>query len=308
MIDRVGNVTLDYTYYAGRDLYSDGEIEDELLDIVKNNSEDCFEDIIVERKSWPIMYHLSNVRSNIVDWIGITKEDSVLEVGAGCGAITGKLADMAKNVTCIELSQKRSLINAYRNINRDNINILLGNFENIEKNITEKYDYITLIGVFEYGELYIDDKQPYNTFLKKIKKHLKENGKIVIAIENKLGLKYWAGCKEDHVGKYFEGIEDYVNTKGVRTFSKNELEEMFKEIGMDKYEFYYPYPDYKLPKLIYSDNYLPKVGELNNNLWNFDNERIISFDETKVYNMIIKEKMFPIYSNSYLIILENGGV
>ena len=45
-----------------------------------------------------------------------------------------------------------------------------------------------------------------------------------MAIENKLGLKYFAGCKEDHVGRMFEGIEGYKNTSGVETFSKRELE------------------------------------------------------------------------------------
>ena len=113
----------------------------------------------------------------------------MLEIGSGCGAITGTLADKAKKVTCIELSKKRSLINAYRNKDKDNIEILVGNFEDIEKDIVEKYDYITLIGVFEYGEAYISSEKPYENFLKIISKHLKENGKIIIAIENKLGSK-----------------------------------------------------------------------------------------------------------------------
>ena len=30
-----------------------------------------------------------------------------------------------------------------------------------------------------------------------------------MAIENKLGLKYWSGCKEDHTGRYFEGVSKY---------------------------------------------------------------------------------------------------
>ena len=31
--EKIGNVTLNYQYYPGEDLYSDGSIEDELLDI-----------------------------------------------------------------------------------------------------------------------------------------------------------------------------------------------------------------------------------------------------------------------------------
>ena len=32
----VGNVKLNLDYYSGEDLYSDGDIENEILDIVKN--------------------------------------------------------------------------------------------------------------------------------------------------------------------------------------------------------------------------------------------------------------------------------
>lgn len=40
-----------------------------------------------------------------------------------------------------------------------------GKLPEIEKNLTEKYDYITLIGVFEYGEAYIQSETPYVDFL-----------------------------------------------------------------------------------------------------------------------------------------------
>lgn len=308
MSKRIGSIVLNYEHYSGSDLYSDGEVEDELLDIVQNHDKTEFNSIIAKCNKWAIMYHLSELRSNIIEWVPISKEETVMEIGSGCGAITGTLANKAKKVTCIELSQKRSLINAYRNKNKDNVEILLGNLEDIEKSIIEKYDYITLIGVFEYGEAYISTENPYENFLRIISKHLKENGKIIIAIENKLGLKYWAGCKEDHVGRYFESIEDYPSAHGVKTFSKKELEEIIQSVGFNNYKFYYPYPDYKLPTTIYSDSYLPKIGELNNNMRNFDRERMIIFDETRVYDTIIKEKLFPIYSNSYLIVIEKEGV
>lgn len=308
MNEKVGNVILNYTHYSGVDLYSEGEVENELLDIVQNYQEKQFNNVIAERKKWSIMYHLSHIRANIIEWLPISKKETVLEIGSGCGAITGILADKSKKVTCIELSKKRSLINAHRNKFKNNIEILLGNFEDVERDIVEKYDYITLIGVFEYGESYISKENPYESFLKIISKHLGENGKIIIAIENKLGLKYWAGCKEDHIDKYFENIEDYTNTKGVKTFSRKELEEIIQKCGFYNYKFYYPYPDYKLPTQIYSDSYLPKRGELNNNNRNFDKERILTFDESKVYDTIIKEGLFPIYSNSYLVVIEKGGI
>lgn len=78
------------------------------------------------------------------------------------------------------------------------------------------------------------------------------------AVENRLGLKYWAGCTEDHVGKYFEGLENYPDTRSVRTFSRKELSDIIDQAGEFKTTFYYPYPDYKFPMTIYSDKRLPE--------------------------------------------------
>lgn len=304
MQEKIGNVVLQMQYYPGQDFYTDGEIEDYMLEIAKKHGDIEYSHVIEEEKSWPILYHFSHVRENIVNWLPITREQQVLEIGSGCGAITGALSDRAGKVQCVELSKKRSLINAYRHRDRDNIHILLGNFQDIEPNLTETYDWITLIGVFEYSDAYIGTKEPYQEMLLRMKKHLKPGGKIVIAIENRLGLKYWAGCTEDHVGTYFEGIEGYPNTTGVKTFSRKELEEIFEATGNWNVDFYYPYPDYKLPMTIYSDSYLPKTGELSNNRYNYDRERMQLFDETRVYDGLIHNGLFQEFSNSFLVILE----
>ena len=304
--ETIGKVTLNYEYYPGQDFYCDGAVEDELLEIVKNHEASEFNHIIAERNEWPILYHLSPTRGNIIDWMPMASDAKVLEVGAGCGAVTGAIAAKAGRVDCIELSRKRSLINAYRNQEYDNIHIYVGNFKEIEKSLTEQYDYITLIGVLEYAESYISAEKPYVEFLRLMHRHLKPAGKLVIAIENKYGLKYWAGCKEDHLSMYFEGIEGYRDSQGVKTFSKKELENLFRESGYQTWEFYYPYPDYKLPCAIYSDQYLPKPGELSNNMRNFDGDRLVLFDEGKVFDGLIQEGQFPFYANSYLAILGRG--
>ena len=302
MNKKIGNVTLNYDLYSGEDLYSDGPVEDELLEIVKTIPKEQYSSVINGKKSWPILYHLSYYRENIINWMPIGKDESVLEVGSGCGALTGILSEMAKDVTCIELSEKRSLINAYRNIDKDNIEIIIGNFQDIEKTLDKKYDYITLIGVLEYGALYIDADNPHVEFLKCLKQHLKPNGKVVIAIENKLGMKYWAGCKEDHLGVEFIGIEGYPGESKVRTFSKYELSEIVKNAGYNNTEFYYPYPDYKFPTTIYSDDYLPSIGELCRNDRNFDSERLYVFNELLSFNSVIKANLFDSFSNSFLVV------
>lgn len=105
MTEQIGKITLDLSKYPGEDLYCDGTVEDELLDIVKKYSRVEYPQLIEQRKSWPILYHLSPLRENIVDFVPMTAQDKVLEVGSGCGAITGALARKAGSVTCVDLSK-----------------------------------------------------------------------------------------------------------------------------------------------------------------------------------------------------------
>ena len=302
-IERIGKVSLDLTHYPGEDLYCDGAAEDELLQIARDYAEVEYPKIIEERRSWEILYHLSAQRENIVEWLPIDKSMKVLEVGAGCGAITGALAKKAGSVTCVDLSKKRSMINAYRHSDCENVTIHVGNFQDIEPDLPCDYDYICLIGVLEYAQSYIGGDTPFENFLNIIRHHLKRSGRIVIAIENRFGLKYWAGCKEDHLGTYFSGIEGYPDGGVVRTFTRNGLERIFLNCGIEEYAFYYPYPDYKFMATLYSDERQPKMGELSNNIRNFDRDRMVLFDEKKAYDSILREGLFPLYANSYLAVI-----
>ena len=301
--EEIGRIKLDLTHYPGEDYYCDGDVEDELLDIARNYAEVEYQRIIEEKKSWPILYHLSAQRENIVEWLPITKNMKVLEVGSGCGAITGALSRKAGSVTCIDLSRKRSRINAYRHMDADNVTIHVGNFQDVEPDLPCDFDYICLIGVFEYAQAYIQSETPYEDFLKIIRKHVKRDGHIAIAIENKFGLKYWAGCREDHLGTYFSGLEDYPEGGVVRTFTADGLRELAARCGFRRAQMYYPYPDYKFMTCLYSDDRLPQIGELSSNLRNFDRDRLRLFDEKKVFDTILRERKFPLFSNSYMMIL-----
>lgn len=302
-IEKIGKITLDYEYYPGEDYYCDGLVEDELLNIVKNHAPVEFPAIIEERGNWPVLYHLSDQRENIVNWLPITKDMKVLEIGSGCGAITGALSAKAGSVTSIDLSRKRSLINAYRHEECENVTIKVGNFKDIEPKLEKDFDCALLIGVLEYGESYIGGQTPFESFIKTIRKHVKKGGAIIIAIENRYGMKYWAGCREDHNGEFFSGIENYPNGSCAKTFSRKELEKICKNAGEKKVSFYYPYPDYKFMTTLYSDARLPLKGELINNNRNYDRDRMKLFDEATVFDGIIEEGLFPFYSNSYLLVL-----
>ncbi len=301
MIEKIENVKLNLEFYSGKDLYSDGEIEDELLEICKAGN---IEHALETSNKWPILYHLSNIRENLLEWYSFKDNSSVLEIGSGCGALTGLFCEKVEKVTCIELSKKRSMINAYKNKKYSNLEIYVGNFENII--LEEKFDYITLIGVLEYSPSYINSKKPFHDFLLKIKSLLKPEGKIIIGIENKYGLKYISGAYEDHTGTLFSGIEEYKDFDHVRTFTRKEIINILDDMGLNKYEFYYPMPDYKMPKFIFSDNHKYNIGDMRNISQLYDNDCYHFFTEEIVFDNLCKNNMFPEFANSFLIFCESN--
>lgn len=294
----IGKVKINDTFYCGSDLYSDGDlIEEEMLDIARSGE---WEKELAKSNKWAILYHFSDIRGNIIDWYPINKTETVLEIGAGCGAVSGVLCRKAKRVVGIELSKRRSLINAYRNRDCENLEIIVGNFKDIV--LEEKFDYVTLIGVLEYAALYMESDNPYEDMLRQIQDYLKPDGRIIIAIENKMGLKYLNGAKEDHVGKRFAGMEDYRYITDVRTFSRQELEKMLENCGISEYSFYYPVPDYKLPDTVYSDECLPRRGDVR--IWgtNYDSVRLSMYNDAIMADQVCADGMFGYFSNSFLVI------
>lgn len=296
----IGGFTLNYKYYTGSDFYSDGDVEDTILEICKNGN---IEEELNKGNSWPILYHLSKTRENLLDWYEFYQKGSLLEIGSGCGALTGLFSKRLDRVVCIELSRRRSLINAHKNSKEGNAEIYVGNFQDVK--LEEKFDYVTLIGVFEYSKVYLNCENPFNEMLNKVKGNLKKGGKLIIAIENKMGMKYLSGAAEDHTGYPFDGINNYVRQESAITFTKDQLEKMLQESGYGKLEFYYPMPDYKLPYVIYSDDYLPGVGEVRNMSKAYSGINYQMFSENMAYDIVCNDNRFPYFANSFLLIAEN---
>lgn len=291
---------LNLDFYSGKDLYSDGNTEKEILEYEKKYKENEFDKIFENDIRWPIFYHLTDIRKNILNWYPFNKDSEVLEIGAGMGAITGILCDKVKKVTAVELSKQRAQSIMNRCADKENLEIIVGNFNDI-KFENKEFDYITLIGVFEYAALYTNTENPYIDFLNNIKTLLKPNGKLLIAIENKFGMKYWAGAPEDHTSIVYDGITGYSEQSKVKTFGKEEIKKILENSGFNNTKFYYPLPDYKLPTLIFSDEYLPDEKTIENYIPYYYEGTEIQFDEITAYKEVIKNNKFDFFANSFFI-------
>lgn len=296
---------LNLKYYNGQNSYSDGdELEESILNALKaGDMKEAFQ----EPRPWPVTYHFSPMRRNLLEWLPFEKTASVLEIGGGCGALTGLLCEKCEHVTALELSKRRAeIIVARHGRYEGRLEVIAGNFKEVP--LERKYNYVTLIGVLEYAESFEvepeNDKKEHDSyigFLKKIRELLLPGGQLIIAIENQFGLKYFAGAKEDHAGKAFVGIEGYPGSPGFRTFGREKLKSLLSLSGYSDLMFYYPYPDYKFASKIFTDARPPTIEDLDAASANPDSERYILFNEQKAFRDIIENGMFGFFANSFLI-------
>lgn len=293
----MANLILDY--YCGEDLYSDGSVEELILEAVRNQWDLMDLDKYVNSdKYFAFLYHLSPIRENILNWYPFKEGCRILEVGSGCGAITGLLCQKAGWVTSVELSRQRATINYERNKDAQNLEIMVGNLNDLPQD--DKYDYVILNGVLEYACSFTEGAKPFHAFLKSVRGFLKPHGILLTAIENRLGAKYFAGAPEDHTDRSFWGVREYPQDNSVRTFSKHELSSLLRESGYEHQRFYYPFPDYKFPSEIFTDDSI-KNGTYGKRSIYFEKYYDRLFEEDLLEKSLSNEGIMDRFVNSFLV-------
>jgi SAM-dependent methyltransferase len=199
---------------------------------------------------WPIRYHLCPERSNLLRHLDFAGLD-VLELGAGMGGASRYIAENARRFVAVEGSEARAAALRRRLHDLNNWESFVANLQDYQTD--ERFDVVCLIGVLEYAELYIDPPagmSPFEWTMRHAASFLKPGGCLIVAIENRNGIKYWAGAPEDHTGRMFDGICGYGPSKTPRTFSRKTLLDHFNRAGLPEIAEYYPWPDYKTPSSV----------------------------------------------------------
>ncbi|SAL59052.1 rhamnan synthesis F family protein [Caballeronia humi] len=235
--------------------YTDGdEAEERLLRILEKATDLSVlsAELRAHCTDWPSTYHLSGTRANILrPCEHLLLKGDILEVGAGCGAITRYLGESGANVYALEGSIRRATIARTRTRDLPSVTVIAERFDDFRSE--QRFDVITLIGVLEYANLFTGGDNPHRAMLERIRSLLKPDGKIIIAIENQLGLKYFAGAPEDHLGQPMYGIEGRYRNDEPQTFGREVLRDMLRESGYPQSQFLAPFPDYKLPTAVISE-------------------------------------------------------
>lgn len=275
-------VNLDY-YKELEDVKQISEEYEEVLQRVENCAGEDFSKTLDSKARIKNVIALSDVRENILNWYDFKKDCTILELNANYGEITGLLCKNAKKVVSIESSKKYADIIEKRHKNKENLELIVGNYENIE--LQEKFDYIVIIGMVE------NLKQA----IKYSKKYLKEDGTILLAVNNRFGVKAWITMNEN---------ANVINNQK-QAISREQLENILQ--GMN-YKYYYPLPDYKLPNIIYADNSMPTTANIYRDLTYKDEN--VNFKEVDTYYQIISNNKedFKKFANSFLLEISNKEI
>lgn len=209
---------------------------------------------------------------NILNWYPFNKTQKVLEVGKKSEELTKFLTDKCSSI------QKISKI------------------EELE-NIDAKFNIIILLGINE------NEKINLKNLVRRLEGFLEMDGRILLAVDNKFGIRFWAGNPENILEKKFTSLLGYNNEyEKIETYTKKYIKTQLNEIGY-KTRFYYPLPDYRRPNVIFSDDALPEYNSIDKYNPYYTEKSDILFNEIDVFREILKtdKEMFAFFANSFLV-------
>ena len=262
-------------------------IEQEIINYIEKFDKKDYEEIIRKDNRIEIIQIFSKLRENIISWYCFEENSTILEIGADWGQITEILSKSAKKVVSVEESSKKREAILKRHKDIENLEII----DNID-NIQEKFDYITLIGIEK-------TKKELKDLLISLKDLLNDNGKILITVDNKIGMSLFTSINDNE--------EEISNISNEYIYTLNELEEQIKKAGFKNQNTYYPMPDYKLTNVIYTEENPLSISNITRNITYNEEDAIKLYKQNDVYMRIIKDDIIKKYlMNTFFIEIYNG--
>jgi 2-polyprenyl-3-methyl-5-hydroxy-6-metoxy-1,4-benzoquinol methylase len=259
---------------------------------------------------WPTRYHLSPQRANIVRPFDLRPGQRILEIGAGTGAITRYLGETGAEVTALEGNLDRARLAAMRCQDLENVEVICGTLDAYEDD--NGFDLVCLIGVLEYAGCGDADSAYGTSFLDRAAGLMRPRGALLVAIENQIGLKYLLGYEEDHLGRPWAGIEGYDRGQGVKTFSRKTLCNLLSSCGLPDQTWFYPFPDYKLPRVILADAAFSETDApvfvdqlVGKPVGDLSSERTLLCNDRLAHQVLLEAGLGRDVANSFLVVAQS---
>jgi hypothetical protein len=119
------------------------------------------------------------------------------------------------------------------------------------------------------------------------------------------------GYPEDHTGKFWDGILDYYGSDKPRTYSRQELSSLLFAAGFENQYWWYPFPDYKMPRTLLSEKSFQILDPIQISdllplpFQSAGSGTLLNFDSNDLILSIGKSGLLEELSNSFLVICSN---
>ncbi|MCR5012747.1 MAG: hypothetical protein K6A72_10410 [Lachnospiraceae bacterium] len=174
-------------------------------------------------------------------------------------------------------------------------------FELKEGKEKSKADYVISIS---YPELLNDPTALFAW----AKEHLAFDGRLILGMNNRLGIKYFCGDCDPHTLQGFDGIDDYFRAyknpedKFVgRSYDKNQISHMLGKAGFDDAKYYSVFSDLDNASFLFADGYVPNE-ELGIRIYpTYNRPDTVFLEEEMLYSSLLDNRMFHAMANGFLI-------
>ncbi len=264
-------------------------------------------DLRTSAVGWAQRYHLDPARANILRCLDLPPTARVLEIGAGCGAITRYLGETCAVVDALEPVAVRAEAARARTRDLPGVEVFVGDLDDVPA--VAAYDVVVVIGVLEYVGAGTADRTPYLDFLEKVADRLVDGGTLALAIENRLGVKYLVGAPEDHTNRVFDSVEGYPRGGNAHTFNRRDLEGLMGHAGLTPVTFT-AFPDYKLTRAVFGQlppacrSLLHRIPTFPSPDWRSPRPRLA--DERLLWRQLVDAGLDRDFGNSFLVLATKG--
>jgi GT2 family glycosyltransferase/SAM-dependent methyltransferase len=249
------------------------KIDKEIQTLLTSAEGDCRK-LLEDNHRLDYLYALSDQRQMLLEWYPFDPQASLLQVGADYGAMTGLYCRKVSQVTVLDEDELAFKTVAVRYPETKNLSCVQNTLTVYADQAETQYDYVVMAG---------QDQVINDETVQAAKKLLKKDGILILAVPNLLGMKYWAGTAREEHSLSKKGLLQLLNPADAAA------------------RFYYPMPDYRTPITVYSDEYLPKKGDLTRVMSAYDYPEYHAMDAGEGFDVVCEEGVFDQYANSYLV-------